>query len=338
MTATGATVPSAAGGIAAPAASACRAVARRVEAEADLAARELERLPGGLDHDGLAVGGPERVLEPQPRLGDGQAADVDAGHEHGGADARRRGILGGGGGRRERPDQDGEQERASHASSVERAPRGPRKRAATGGPARVTRRAAPAARAAPAVPLRPVPPADDDASFRQLPPGLWDRLRLDPVRAPEHIALSAARTFAPQAAAWADEKRRRYAVAPAELAQMAKRRHATLARFEGAATGVGGFVTIAPDLVALAWIQSRLVFYIAAAYGYDPHDRMRPAEALVIFDFYSDPRVARRALDGIGKTVVESYVGSKLAAGGGPRRSAWRGWWACGRSATWPGA
>ena len=93
---------------------------------------------------------------------------------------------------------------------------------------------------------------------------------------------------------------------------MAKRRHATLARFEGAATGVGGFVTIVPDLVALAWIQSRLVFFVAAAYGYDPHDPMRPAEALVLFDFYPDPRAARRALDGIGTTVVESYVGSKL--------------------------
>jgi EcsC protein family len=160
--------------------------------------------------------------------------------------------------------------------------------------------------------VRTVSTAHDDARARQLPPGLWDRLRLDPVRAPEHIALAAARTFAPQAAAWADEKRGRYAIAPAELAEMAKRRHATLARFEGAATGVGGFVTMVPDLMALAWIQSRLVFFVAAAYGYDPHDPMRPAEALVLFDFYTDPRAARRALDGIGRTVVESYVGSKL--------------------------
>jgi len=153
---------------------------------------------------------------------------------------------------------------------------------------------------------------EDAASARHLPPGLWDRLRLDPVRAPEHIALAAARTFAPQAQAWADEKRANYRVAPHELAKMAKKRHATLARFEGAATGVGGVVTMVPDLVALAWIQSRLVFYIAAAYGYDPHDPMRPAEALVLFDFYKDPATARRALDGIGSTVVEAYVGSKL--------------------------
>jgi hypothetical protein len=153
---------------------------------------------------------------------------------------------------------------------------------------------------------------EDATSARHLPPGLWDRLRLDPVRAPEHIALAASRTFAPQAAAWAQEKRTNYRVTPAELAKMAKKRHATLARFEGAATGIGGIVTILPDLVMLAWIQSRLVFYIAAAYGYDPHDPMRPAEALVLFEFYKDPQTARRALDGIGPTVVEAYVGSKL--------------------------
>ncbi len=153
---------------------------------------------------------------------------------------------------------------------------------------------------------------EEAASARELPPGLWDRLRLDPVRAPEHIALAAAKQFAPQAQRWAEEKRNRYAVQPAELAKMAKKRHATLARFEGAATGVGGFVTMVPDLVALAWIQSRLVFYIAAAYGYDPHDPMRPAEALVLFEFYTDPVAARKALDGIGSTVAEAYIGSKL--------------------------
>jgi len=153
---------------------------------------------------------------------------------------------------------------------------------------------------------------EEATSARQLPPGLWDRLRLDPVRSPEHIALAASRTCAPQAARWAEDKRANYRVTPAELAKMAKKRHATLARFEGAATGVGGVVTMVPDLVALAWIQSRLVFYIAAAYGYDAHDPMRPAEALVLFDFYKDPQTARRALDGIGATVVEAYVGNKL--------------------------
>ena len=151
-----------------------------------------------------------------------------------------------------------------------------------------------------------------DQRQRELPPSLWDRLRTDPLRAPEHIALAASERHAPAAAAWVEERKRMYAHSPTELAQMAKRRHASLARFGGAATGVGGIVTILPDLAAAAWIQSRLVFFIAAAYGYDPYDPMRPAELLVIRDLYPDPQTARRALDGVGTTVVEAYAGSKL--------------------------
>lgn len=154
--------------------------------------------------------------------------------------------------------------------------------------------------------------AEEARAAGELPPGLWERLRSDPARAPEHIALAAARSFGPQAQRWADDKRGRFAVAPAELGKMAKTRHATLARFEGAATGVGGIITMVPDLAGLAWIQSRLVFYVAAAYGYDPRDPMRPAELLVLHDLYPDPIAARRALDGIGDHVALAYVGSKL--------------------------
>jgi hypothetical protein len=138
----------------------------------------------------------------------------------------------------------------------------------------------------------------------EVPDSLWARLRADPIRAPEHVALAAAELHAPAAAAWAAEKRGRYAVSDHDLARMAKRRHATMARFGGAATGVGGFITVVPDVVLLAWIQSRLVFFVAAAYGFDPHDPMRPAELLVLRDLYPDPETARRALDGIGKTVA----------------------------------
>src|SRR5215218_2246054 len=148
----------------------------------------------------------------------------------------------------------------------------------------------------PAHPVAYPPRMDDAASARELPPGLWDRLRLDPVRAPEHISLAAAATFGPQAERWAAEKRARFRVAPAELAKMAKKRHATLARFEGAATGIGGIVTMVPDLVALAWIQARLVFYVAAAYGYDPHDPMRLAKMLGI---RSARKLAGRFIPGV---------------------------------------
>jgi hypothetical protein len=146
----------------------------------------------------------------------------------------------------------------------------------------------------------------------EVPGSLWTRIRSDPVRAPEHIALAAAAQHGPAADGWAAEKRRRFAHDGRELAEMAKRRHATLARFEGAATGVGGVITLLPDMVGLAWIQTRLVFFVAAAYGYDPHDPMRPAELLVLMGLYEDVPTARAALDGMGKTIAESYMGSKL--------------------------
>jgi EcsC protein family len=149
----------------------------------------------------------------------------------------------------------------------------------------------------------------------EVPDSLWARLRADPIRAPEHVALAASERHGPAAADWAAEKRGRLAVSERDLARMAKRRHATLARFEGAATGVGGIFTAVPDIVLLAWIQSRLVFFVAAAYGFDPHDRMRPAELLVLRDLYPDPQTARHALDGIGRTVAEAYVGTKVERG-----------------------
>ena len=114
------------------------------------------------------------------------------------------------------------------------------------------------------------------AEAPDLPDGLFARVRADPIRAPEHIALAAAERHAPAAAEWVADKRGRFAHDHAGLAAMAKRRHATLARFEGAATGVGGVFTIVPDMIGLAWIQTRLVFYIAAAFGYDPRDPCGP--------------------------------------------------------------
>src|SRR3954452_22940159 len=39
---------------------------------------------------------------------------------------------------------------------------------------------------------------------------------------------------------------------------------------------------------------------------------MRRAELLVLRDLYPDPQTARRALDGMGKTVAEAYVGTRI--------------------------
>lgn len=145
-----------------------------------------------------------------------------------------------------------------------------------------------------------------------IPDDLLARLREDPSRAPEIIALASASMHAPQAEKWIAEQRARYAHDDHWFASAAKAKHATLARFEGAATGIGGIVTMIPDLVGLAWIQSRVCFYVAAAYGYDPHDPMRPAEMLVLHDIYDDPVAARKALDGEEQHLAMRYVDRRL--------------------------
>jgi hypothetical protein len=55
-----------------------------------------------------------------------------------------------------------------------------------------------------------------------------------------------------------------------------------------------------------------MVFYIAAAYDFDPRDRMRPAELMVLWDLYPDPETARAALDGASGPAAVSIAKSKL--------------------------
>jgi hypothetical protein len=144
------------------------------------------------------------------------------------------------------------------------------------------------------------------------PKRLWDRLLAEPDRAPEYIALAAAERFGPQAAEWVRNAGAGHT--PEELARVAFKKHVRLARLEGGALGVGGIVTAAPDLVALLWIQSRMVFYIAAAYGYDPRHPMRPAEYLALQGLYETPAEARTALDGVGKRMAQAMVERALSS------------------------
>ena len=143
------------------------------------------------------------------------------------------------------------------------------------------------------------------------PKRLWDRLLAEPDRAPEYIALAAAERFGPQAEEWVRNAGAGHT--PEELARVAFKKHVRLARLEGGALGVGGAITAAPDIVALLWIQSRMVFYIAAAYGYDPRHPMRPAEYLALQGLYDTPAEARRALDGVGKRMAQAMVERTLS-------------------------
>jgi hypothetical protein len=142
------------------------------------------------------------------------------------------------------------------------------------------------------------------------PKRVWDRILAEPDRAPEYIALAAAERFGPQAAEWVRIAGPGHT--PEELARVAFKKHVRLARLEGGALGVGGVITAAPDLVALLWIQSRMVFYIAAAYGYDPEHPMRPAEYLALQGLYDTPAEARLALDGVGKRMAQAMAEKAL--------------------------
>ena len=143
-----------------------------------------------------------------------------------------------------------------------------------------------------------------------VPQSLWERVQADPTRAPEHVALAAAERFAPAAEQWVGRMRHRHE--PAQLARIARDRHVRLSRLEGAVAGIGGALTAVPDLVALAWIQGRMVFFIAAAHGFDPHHPMRPAELLALQEIYTTPAQAREALDGLGRPLAMHYVGARL--------------------------
>jgi uncharacterized protein (DUF697 family) len=146
----------------------------------------------------------------------------------------------------------------------------------------------------------------------RVPESLWQRLRAEPQRAPEHIALAAAERFGPTAERWVQIAGPGHT--QAELAGVAVTKHVRLARLEGAALGLGGAVTAVADLTALAWLQSRMVFYVAAAYGYDPRHPMRPAELLALQGVYPTPAEARQALDGVGKPLAFAMAETALLA------------------------
>jgi hypothetical protein len=145
------------------------------------------------------------------------------------------------------------------------------------------------------------------------PKRVWERILAEPDRAPEYIALAAAERFGPQAAQWVRIAGPGHS--QEELARIAFKKHVRLSRLEGGALGVGGALTAAPDLVALLWIQSRMVFYIAAAYGYDPSHPMRPAEYLALQGLYETPAQAREALDGVGKRMAQAMAERALIGG-----------------------
>ncbi len=162
--------------------------------------------------------------------------------------------------------------------------------------------------------LRIVATKSELEPVRRVPDSVWRRVLAQPERALELIAEAAAERFAEPSERWV-----RIAGAghsPESLAKTAFSKHVRLSRVEGLALGIGGIVTSAANLGALAWIQARMVFYIAAAYGYDPRHPMRPAELLALWEVYDTPAEARAALDGLGKPMAQTLVANRLSASG----------------------
>jgi hypothetical protein len=130
------------------------------------------------------------------------------------------------------------------------------------------------------------------------PPGsLWDRMRADPQYAPEHLALEAVRRLGPEARRWADKTRaERPGITGDDLAQIAVKRFTDLARLSGAVSGATGLPGAVIDVGVLAWTQSRMVLYIAAAYGHDPAAPERATDLLVLQRVHKVAETARLAL------------------------------------------
>lgn len=147
-------------------------------------------------------------------------------------------------------------------------------------------------------------------AISRVPDPLWRQILNDPERAPELIALAASKRFADPAAEWvriAGTGRTHE-----KLARKAFRKHVHQSRGEGLVLGIGGMITSAANVAGLGWIQARMVFFIAAAYGYDPHDPMRPAELLYLWGVYETPAQARESLDGIGASMAKTVVKTQL--------------------------
>jgi EcsC protein family len=148
-------------------------------------------------------------------------------------------------------------------------------------------------------------------------------LRAEPSYALETIALRAVEVHGAAAEAWLKDGST-VSYAPEQLAKIAVKRSTNLARLEGGTLGIGGFLTVAPDLAALIYILTREVVFVAAAFGEDPRHPDRAAELLVITQVYDTVEEAQAALDRRGERIAvrlaKKQVKASLTGGAGKRQ------------------
>lgn len=161
---------------------------------------------------------------------------------------------------------------------------------------------------------------EDPAAVASPPLGLWERMRTDPEYAPEHLALEAVRRLGPEARDWAARVRAHNPRLTAdEVAQLAIRRFVARARLSGAISGVAGLPGTVVDLGVLAWMQARMVLYVAAAYQHDPEHPDRATDLLVLQRVHKVAQTARLAL---GVAVGRERASVLLGQSGTPLRQA----------------
>ena len=131
-----------------------------------------------------------------------------------------------------------------------------------------------------------------------VPPGLLRRLLANPADAPALLAARAVEQLASRAVRDVRLIRERNPQATdLELALYFKRKYSRAARLEGAGTGAVGIFGLPVDLVALAWIQNRMVLSMAAVYGHDMTDhRDRAADLLILQGVHNAREPAIRAI------------------------------------------
>lgn len=152
--------------------------------------------------------------------------------------------------------------------------------------------------------------APDDTSDIDVPPGLIRQLLANPANAPEVLAARAVGRLAPRAERDVRLIRERNPNATdRQLAVYFKRKYSRAARLEGAGTGAAGIFGLPVDLVALAWIQNRMVLSIAAVYGHDMTDhRERAVELLILQGIHNARETARIAIVQVTERALAKVV------------------------------
>ncbi|OLN23882.1 hypothetical protein BTO30_02180 [Domibacillus antri] len=81
-----------------------------------------------------------------------------------------------------------------------------------------------------------------------------------------------------------------------ETALSIQKSHAGAATVQGAATGVGGFLTLAADIPATLAISLKTLQEIAVSYGYDPNEREERVFIIKCLQFTSSDIVGKKAI------------------------------------------